>query len=67
MIDIVVNGETRAVEETTTVNQLIESFGLSAKAVIVELSGDVITKDVYATTPLSAGDRVEIIRFVGGG
>ena len=67
MIDIIVNGDKKSVATDTTVDALIASLNLSSRAVIVEVSGEVLRKDQYAATTLRAGDKIELIQFVGGG
>ncbi len=67
MIDIVVNGEPRSVEETLSPVGLIESLGLSPKAVIVEYNGAVVKATDLSARRLSSGDHLELIQIVGGG
>lgn len=67
MIDIIVNGEPKQVEASLTISELIVNYKLSLQTVIVELGGDILSKDVYGKTTLKSGDNVELIQFVGGG
>jgi len=62
-----VNGESREVPEGTTVAALLALLGVEPVRVAVERNLDILAKDRFATTPLSAGDKIEIIQFVGGG
>ena len=66
-ITIRVNGAKRAVPGGITLEGLIELFGLKKKAVVVELNGKVIDRNIYSHTQLSENDTVEIVHFVGGG
>jgi len=61
-----VNGQARDVTDGTTVRALIEQFNLSPEKVAVELNRRLLRTEKYET-PLSAGDEVEIVTFVGGG
>jgi sulfur carrier protein len=65
--DIVVNGETRSVPPGTTVAALIVELGLGDRRVAVERNRDVVPRAEHGTTKLAAGDRVELVTFVGGG
>lgn len=65
-IAITVNGEARQVPAGTTVAGLIALLGLPGK-VAVERNLDVVPRAEHAETPLAAGDRLEIVTFVGGG
>lgn len=66
-INITVNGEFRAMLPDSTVLSLLEALGLNPRAVAVELNGEILGRDDFAGTKLSGGDRVELVRFVGGG
>jgi sulfur carrier protein len=67
MIQILVNGTPKSIAENLSAEGLIESLGLSPKAVIVEYNGTVIKADEWAKRLLSEGDRLELIQIVGGG
>ncbi len=66
-IEITVNGEPRSVPEGSTVSSLLESLELPADRVAVEFNREILRKDRWASTRLRAGDRLEIVHFVGGG
>ncbi len=46
---------------------LLEEYHISPKTVIVELNREVIARSAYAETNLAEGDRIELVRLVGGG
>jgi thiamine biosynthesis protein ThiS len=64
---LLVNGEERQVEPTTTVKQLLSSLGLGDTLVAVERNEEVVPRALHGSTRLSDGDRVEVVHFVGGG
>ncbi len=66
-MDIVVNGETRAVREGATVLSLLAELRLPESRVAVERNREIVRKAEFAGTALRDGDRVEIVTFVGGG
>ncbi|HEY1558219.1 MAG TPA: sulfur carrier protein ThiS [Kofleriaceae bacterium] len=66
-IEVVINGETRTVVQGTTVAALVESLGLRDRRVAVECNREVVPRAEHATTVLAAGDRLEVVTFVGGG
>lgn len=66
-IDVVINGQPRQVPDGTTVAALIGELGLSGKPVAVECNREVVPRARHATTVLAAGDRLEVVTFVGGG
>jgi len=66
-VDIVVNGTPRQAEAGATLLHLLESLGLSPGTVVVERNGCVVDRGSYAALTLAEADRLEIVRFVGGG
>jgi sulfur carrier protein len=66
-IDIVINGQPRPVNEGTTVAALISELGLAGRPVAVERNREVVPRAQHASTVLAAGDRLEVVTFVGGG
>ncbi|MGB5285822.1 MAG: sulfur carrier protein ThiS [Polyangiales bacterium] len=64
---LVVNGEERHVQPSTTVKQLLSSLGLGDTLVAVERNEEVVPRAQHESTHLSEGDRLEVVHFVGGG
>ncbi len=62
-----VNGQDREVPEGETLGQFLAVLDLPAGRVAVERNGDIVPRDRFEVTLLSAGDRIEIVQFVGGG
>ena len=65
--DVVVNGETHAVENGSSVADLLRTLGLEPQHVAVERNREIVPRATFAQTPLAPGDRLEIVTFVGGG
>jgi sulfur carrier protein len=66
-VEIQVNGETRAIAAGTTVAGLVDLLGLRREHVAVERNREIVPRSEHAATVLEAGDRLEIVTFVGGG
>jgi sulfur carrier protein len=66
-VEISVNGKLRQVAEGTTITALIAELGLAGKPVAVEKNRTIVPRAQHATTTLAAGDRLELVTFVGGG
>jgi len=64
---LVVNGESRAAPEGTTLAGLLEQLGLDPRAVVVEHNRRIVRRDGLGGVHLANGDAVELIHFVGGG
>ncbi len=62
-----INGETRETPVLATVADLAAWLDLPAFGSAVELNGEVIRRAEHPATPLKEGDRLEVVRLVGGG
>lgn len=50
-----------------TLADVVCALGLQGKRIAVERNGEIVPKSRYADTPLTEGDRLEIVGAVGGG
>ena len=66
-MEIFVNGEPVSVPEASRVIQLIEQLSLQDARIAVELNREIIPRSQYDATPLTSGDKVEIVQAIGGG
>lgn len=66
-MDVIVNGETETCAENTSLADLLHQRGHTAQTVVTELNGQIVPHEARQTTLLHAGDRLEIVHFVGGG
>ena len=66
-MDIIVNGETRALPAEVTVARLIDLLDLGGKRLALEVNGEIVPRSTFGDHHLQDGDRVEIVRAVGGG
>ena len=62
-----INGENFQLPHGATIQDLLEHHKLQPVRVAVELNYSIVPKKSYASTVLKAGDKVEIVTFVGGG
>ncbi len=66
-IPVAVNGEAREIPSGTTVAALLALLGIERGRAAVERNGDVVPRKDHESVTLAAGDRVEVVAFVGGG
>ncbi|MFQ5876756.1 MAG: sulfur carrier protein ThiS [Acidobacteriota bacterium] len=66
-VTIVLNGEGFEAPPGSTVLSLLESMGVAAARVAVELNGRVVRRDDFPRVPIREHDKVEVVHFVGGG
>lgn len=64
---ITVNGKTMEMDGPLTLAQLIGHLGVDSSRTVAELNGVVVMREKFPSEIISDGDRVELVRFVGGG
>ena len=64
---LTVNGAEREFRAGITVTELLEEIGTPAIGVAVELNREIVPRSLHAKTVLNKGDRLEIVKMVGGG
>ncbi len=64
---IVVNGENRSAKPGATVIDLLRELGLDSGRVAIERNLEILPRPKWTETTVEAGDRYEIVQFVGGG
>lgn len=63
---MIVNGKEEQYQDITII-QLLEHYNLDKDSVVVEINRNIVPKKEYETYILDSLDKVEIVRFVGGG
>lgn len=66
-MQLTINGESRSFDMPITVEQLLGKIGIDNRKVAVERNLEIVPKSQYGETPLSDGDKLEIVHFIGGG
>jgi thiamine biosynthesis protein ThiS len=66
-LKIRLNGDPHELAGPLTVAELLARLEIDARRVAVEHNLVVLKRDAFACTPVTDGDEVEIVNFVGGG
>ncbi|MFE1247889.1 sulfur carrier protein ThiS [Streptomyces sp. NPDC058741] len=66
-MNISVNGEPRDVRPGTALDTVVRSLTASPSGVAAALNENVVPRAQWPCTPLSEGDRVEVLTAVQGG
>ena len=66
-LQIQVNGECRDCRSGATVGDLLRELDIKTERVAVELNLEILDRQEFNRRGLKAGDRVEILSFIGGG
>jgi len=63
---ITINGVQSEIFDTS-IRGLISARNLPDDAIIIELNGTIVTRELWESTSLNPDDNLEIIRIIGGG
>jgi thiamine biosynthesis protein ThiS len=66
-ITITLNGDEREVPAGLTVRDLLTHLDLHERSVVVERNRKIVRREDYGEVPVTAGDTIELVHFVGGG
>jgi len=69
-LSLVLNGQPRTfdtLQNSATLDRVIAELGLKGDRVAVEHNGEIVPRAAWPQTTVNAGDRLEVVHFVGGG
>ncbi|QQS02175.1 MAG: sulfur carrier protein ThiS [Austwickia sp.] len=64
---VVVNGQPEPAAAGQSLQAFVAAAGYVLDRIAIELNGDIVPKAAYSERLLRAGDRLEIVQFMGGG
>lgn len=64
---IIVNGQEKEFEQPLNMEDIANCFCKDMVPVIAEINGAIIRNSQWRYTSVQDGDRIELLRFVGGG
>lgn len=67
MIEITINGDPHNVKQGQNLDMLLQDLNLDPAKVAVERNLEIVSKTTYQDVIIIAGDRLEIVHFIGGG
>jgi thiamine biosynthesis protein ThiS len=67
MMQVTLNGDELQIANDCTVSRLLEQLQIGRERVAVEVNLQIVPKSAYDFHTLAAGDKIEIVHFVGGG
>lgn len=66
-MNIIVNGESQQVAEDCTALELVQSLNMQNEKIAMEINLEIVPRSEYAQHKLNEGDKIEIVRAIGGG
>lgn len=67
MINVSVNNETMTLAKATPLSAALMSWGYTEGKVAVAINGEFVARSQYPERELIAGDKIDIVKPVGGG
>ena len=64
---IQLNGDPYEIQDGTNLNELLNKLKIQKNKVAIEVNGEIVDKNKYLNLILNKGDKVEIVKFIGGG
>jgi len=64
---IQLNGDPHEIICGSNLTELLNQLKIKKNKVAIEVNGEIIEKNKYPNLILSKGDKVEIVKFIGGG
>ena len=66
-IEILLNGKQEQIPGGSSITSLLKELSLKEGQIAVEVNRQIVPRKDWESHGLEAGDRVEIVHFVGGG
>lgn len=67
MIEVMLNGEPRALPRATSVSNALQQWGYQCERIAVAINGEFVARDHYGQRLLDERDLVEVVAPVQGG
>ena len=67
MINVIINGKLFQIKEGISIVDYLNDIQLDLKFIAIAHNGEIVAKDNYCRTNLNDGDKLEIVKPVGGG
>ena len=67
MIAIELNGEVRMISGSDSVQDLIDALSLTNQALAIAVNREVVPRTKWREHRFASGDKVDVVRAIGGG
>lgn len=66
-LQVVLNGHEEIIEKQISLAEFLQVKGMDPATIIVEYNGEIIKQQLWDGIVLQNDDRLEVLKFVGGG
>jgi sulfur carrier protein len=67
VITVIANGYPKELPGEMSVRRFLEFSSVNSLVAVVELRGEIVHRQEYDSTIIHDGDRIEVVRMMGGG
>jgi sulfur carrier protein len=67
VIELEVNGEVTQLNEGASLHDLVIKLDIVGQRIAIEVNQEIVPRSQHALYQLNAGDKVEVVRAIGGG
>lgn len=67
LMEILLNGERRTLRAAANVAGMVDELGLPSPQILIEHNSTALHRNEWKTTPITDGDRIEILQVSAGG
>ena len=67
MVKIQINGKRRILPDSLTIQEILDRFEIPSAAIAVAVNSEIIPQSFHEKVRVRDGDRIEVVRAVGGG
>ncbi len=66
-MELIINGKSEQLPDDINAAGLIEHLGLQNERLAIEVNREIVPRSTFDNHRFKAGDRIEIVRAIGGG
>ena len=66
-MSLMVNGEAQPLPDPATLDGLVDALRLTGQRLAIEHNGAIVPHSQWETVAVAEGDRIEIVKAIGGG
>ncbi len=66
-IKVIVNGDILECGKSSSIEDIIKILKVENQSIVAEVNGKILSKDEFSSYIVTDGEKIELIRFVGGG
>lgn len=66
-MNIIVNGISTSLQQPISIDNFLKDRNITPSHVVVEINGEIVYQESFTSYQIKENDKIEILRFVGGG